>query len=337
MPLYKKALFVDLVIQSYAPFCSVDTNFNNFWLNKRNYDIIHLHWPEYLFKWEVPSDLELLLLKRVLNEWHQKGTKIVVTRHNYLPHRPNPERFVPLYNLVYASAHAVVHMGQHSELEYLKRYKELISKKQLQVQIPHPIFTNYSNNVSEYEARRHLNIKKNTVVMLVFGEVRNAAEKNLVLTAFEAINHKDKLLLVPGWKFSEGKEPINRLKWFKIQHSKSYRIFYEYIEEDRVQHYLMAANFVFLPRVDTLNSGLPFLAATFNKPIIGMDKGNIGEVLKEFGMPVIENTQLITIQLGIDKIIDLSKHKNFYQRKDSLEMLNYIGKLHNSLFQRLHI
>ena len=321
VPVYKEQLFITEVIKSYEPYCEVDTSFNTFWLTQGNYDIIHLHWPELFFKWQLPKDLELLLLERVLKEWQQKGTKIVVTRHNYLPHGPNPERYEPLYTLIYNHVNAVIHMGKYSEKEYLQRYKGLIPKNQVQAYIQHPIFTNYPNTVTKSEARQHLNIGKDTVVMLVFGEVRKASEKNLVLEAFDAIDTKDKLLIAPGWKFIKTKEPINSLKWLKVKQSKKYRITQEFIKNQRVQYYFKAANFVFLPRTDTLNSGVPFLAAFFNTPIVGCKTGNITQVLKENGMPIFTHCSKSELGAALKQVLAIDYVQGDYFTVVDLEML----------------
>lgn len=335
VPKYQDALFIDEVIKSYTSTCQVVTSFETFWLNQGSYDIIHLHWPEYLFKWEVPTDTELLFLERVLTEWQQKGTKIVVTRHNYLPHGPNPKRYVPLYNLVYANVDAVIHMGTYSEVDYLERYKSHIPKWQVQAQIPHPIFTNYPNTINKEAARKQLQIKQNTTVMLVFGEVRKAVEKNLVLKAFDAIEDKNKLLLAPGWKFSKTKEPINRLKWLKVKLSKKYRITQEFIPNDMVQYYFKAANFVFLPRTDTLNSGVPFLAAVFNTPMVGCQTGNITEILKANGMPCFNVEKFEQIKIAINQALLNKEDISNYTLIKRDNQAKAIGKKHIELFSYL--
>jgi hypothetical protein len=333
IPIYKESHFLNLINESYKNFCDVSTNFNEFWLNIGNFDIIHLHWPEYLFKWQVPTELELLLLERTLNEWHQKGSKIVITRHNYLPHRPNAEHYIPLYNLIYSCADVVVHMGKYSEIEYLERYRELIPKTQQQAQIPHPIFNNYPNTVSKVQARQHLNIGADSTVMLVFGEVRKASEKNLILQAFDMVPGKDKILLVPGWKFSQEKEPVNRLKWLQVKHSKKYRIAQKFVPDEEVQYFFNASDFVFLPRLDTLNSGVPFLSLVFDTPFTGANTGNIGEVLRDLGLPYFEKDNSQQLQSAILKVCSGEYDKSrFAYFKSSLDV-KVIGKQYAELFR----
>ena len=335
VPVYDKQLFITEVIKSYNTLCTVETSFYNFWLNKGTYDVIHLHWPEYLFKWKPPTDIELLLLEKILKNWQENGAKIVITRHNYLPHSPNPERFEPLYEVIYKTVDAVIHLGAYSIKEYKIRYEGLLPKKQVQAHIPHPIFTNYPNTVTKSEARQHLNIGKDTVVMLVFGEVRKASEKNLVLEAFDAIDTKDKLLIAPGWKFSKTKEPINSLKWLKVKQSKKYRITQEFIPNDMVQYYFKAADFVFLQRIDTLNSGVPFLAAVYNTPIVGCNTGNIGENLKNLGMPVFERLNSAKIQSGINQVLLIAQSQNNYTVIKQHNSAKVVGDQHIKLFESL--
>jgi len=335
VPVYDDQLFITEVIKSYNSLCTVETSFENFWLNKGAYDVIHLHWPEYLFKWKLPTDVELLLLEKILKNWQENGAKIVITRHNYLPHSPNPERFETLYEVIYKNVDAVIHLGKHSEIQYLERYKNLIPEHQVQAQIPHPIFTNYPNTVNKKEARKHLKIGSNTKVMLVFGEVRKANEKNLALQAFDAIDGNNKLLLAPGWKFSKAKEPINSLKWFKVKQSKKYRITQEFITNQRVQYYFKAANFVFLPRLDTLNSGVPFLAAVFNTPVLGCNTGNITQVLKESGMPIFTHSSKSKLAEAIKQAITIGCEQKNYTKMYDTGNADIIGERHMNLFSSL--
>ena len=193
----------------------------------------------------------------------------------------------------------------------------------------------YPNTVNKKEARRHLTIAEKTIVMLVFGEVRKASEKNLVLEAFDAIDTKDKLLIAPGWKFSKTKEPINSLKWLKVKQSKKYRITQEFIKNQRVQHYFMAANFVFLPRIDTLNSGVPFLAAVFNTPVLGCNTGNITQVLKESGMPIFTHSSKSKLAEAIKQAITIGCEQKNYTKMYDTGNADIIGERHMNLFSSL--
>ncbi|HBH24604.1 MAG TPA: hypothetical protein DDY13_14425 [Cytophagales bacterium] len=329
VPIHKEEVFIREVLDAYLPYCDVSTDFDAFWLVKGDFDIIHLHWPEYLVKHRVPTDIELLLLEATLESWSKKGAKIVVTRHNLKPHKLADPAFDNLYELVYKHATAVVHMGDFSMQDYQKRFSFSSSQKQLI--ILHPIFTQYPNTVSREESRKWLDIPESSLVVLVFGKVRNHAEKNFVLHNFDRINRKNKILLVPGWTPAKGKEPINRFTWFKVQHSKKYRISNEFIDQKDVQYYFNAADMVYLPRLSTLNSGIPYLAAVFNLPIIGHKTGNITELLAELDMPILDG------EIDINRAIEKISHKDGDLFADIREKSSavMVGKSYYHLFKEL--
>ena len=289
IPSYDNQLFIQEVIKCLGNSCDITESFEDFWLCRNHYDIIHLQWPEYLFKWRLPSDLELLLLTDVLSRWKSKGTRIVITRHNYLPHRPNNLAYEALYRCVYSNVDGVVHLGHFSVDEFEERYEgKFLSDVDHRV-VLHPIFTSYPDYSTYETARNHLNFGDSDFVILVFGEVRTAKEKKFILDFFAKIKRPGKKLMVPNWKFSESKEPLNAFRWELIKRMKRFILLNEYIPLEEVHYYVNAADLVLIPRIDTLNSGVPFLTIGFNTPTIGFKAGNLGEHLGMFNMNILEN------------------------------------------------
>ena len=76
----------------------------------------------------VQNQERAILLEKVLKNWQENGAKIVITRHNYLPHSQNPERFETLYEVIYKTVDAVIHLGAYSIKEYKIRYDGLLPK-----------------------------------------------------------------------------------------------------------------------------------------------------------------------------------------------------------------
>ena len=60
------------------------------------------------------------------------------------------------------------------------------------------------------------------------------------------------------------------------------------IPDHEVDVYVKAADALFIPRYEALNSGNVFLGFTFGKPVIGPAIGNIGEVLTLTGNPTFD-------------------------------------------------
>ena len=113
---------------TFVDFC-MDISMNPFWKTKNpDYDLIHIHWPEALFNWKEVSKEDIEKLKARLQELKKQGKKIVVTRHNSIPHR-RAENDRELYEASFSFADAVFHMEQYCRDEYDKFYKHAFDRK----------------------------------------------------------------------------------------------------------------------------------------------------------------------------------------------------------------
>lgn len=75
---------------------------------------------------------------------------------------------------------------------------------------------------------------------------------------------------------------------------------------------MSAADLVFIPRIDILNSGNVFLGLTFNKIVVGPAVGNIEEQLKELDLPVFDPKKRKSVIVALNKGISLSNQHNGY-------------------------
>lgn len=80
--LYVKSLCEEIRRQNGSVECSIDA----FWNSTRKYDIVHIQFPEVIFKWRQPSDNGLKALRQRIARLKSMGTKIVYTRHDAIPH-----------------------------------------------------------------------------------------------------------------------------------------------------------------------------------------------------------------------------------------------------------
>jgi glycosyltransferase involved in cell wall biosynthesis len=258
-------------------------------------DIVWIHWPEAMFNWSAVSEEQIERFEQSMKTW-KVNSKLVYTRHNFLPHRLRTPGYVRLYEIILREADCVVHLGQES-------FNELAGKgsgKTRHVIIPHHVYTLYPNDVSRAEARSYLKINSQRQVLLVFGAVRHKAEKKFIHQVFKLVHHPDRLLLVPrmeyffpAWlRFLLTKkarkilsETLNSLLSFRSKYVFGNR----FIQDGFVQHYFKAADVLLIPRQDTLNSGLAFLGMAYDLPVVGPETGNIGEVLRASGNFVYDN------------------------------------------------
>jgi hypothetical protein len=269
-------------VQQYG--AQVEIDCDAFWDKKKKYDIIHIHWPEALRYWKEPDDEALIRLEESLLYW-KNTSKIVVTRHNVLPHQHATPAYTELYKLVFKYAHATIHMGESSLVDYREMYSQYgFVSSQLQAVIPHPIYTSFPNMISEELARKKLGIPQKSFVVLVFGKVRNEQETKFILETFEKLQIKDKLLLVPHWYFSD--------HWLRRKYERilaklhpAYQLTSKRINNEDVQLYFNSANILFIQRFQNLNSGNLILGFTFGKVVVGPEFGVTGEILQQTNNP----------------------------------------------------
>lgn len=289
-------------------FFQVRRSVKDFLYKKGKYDIIHIQWPEELTSWSIPTEESFQKVEDALKYWSSKA-KVVVTRHNILPNKNQPLKYVPLYDLVYSYADAIIHLGEWSLQEFNREYPQ-ICRECLQRVIPHPIYEGYPNIVSRTNARQYLNISEKDKVILCFGSIRDKNQFRMVFKAFRTLEIPNKCLLIPRYK-----DLINRSRRYFLSHfwfflkQLYYRNFYNirlgvgFIENRDIQYYFKASDVVFIPRSGQLNSGVIFLALAFGKPVIGPARGNMEEVLKAFGYPVFEPEDNVSIVSALKKSI----------------------------------
>lgn len=273
-----------------------------FWSGDGGFDIVHIHWPEYL-SFEIEAGLGAGLdsgilprLEQRLEAWRSRNARIVVTRHNVRPHNNTDPAFERLYESVYARADAIVHLGEASRQDYLARYRGSFDcARQVQAVIPHAHFGSYANTVTRDEARRGLRIRRRSRTVLAFGGFTCEPEADLLMRAFRGLPGWNKTLLAPNWyerlpliAYIRLKYWVRDLRRFHDRVHPWYRLGHAFVPEDRVQHYLNAADVLFVQRRQPLNSSNLVLGFTFGRVVVGPDHGNVGEILRETGNPTYD-------------------------------------------------
>jgi len=300
---------------------------DEFWSCKNNYDIVHIHEPEYLsYELEgcmnntnpIPKELmDRLILS--LEHW-KKYSKLIHTRHVQEPHVRTDDEFKKLYQTVFSYCSGISHFANFSISQFQSFYPELDNI--IHQVIPHQNYASLPNDISKEEARSNLNIKSDAKVMLVFGMVKER-EKHIIKTAFKAIPHKNKVLLAPGWKTK--RRPIKWIRlreWvFKYELKKAlknnkFRTNLGYIKEEDAQNYCNAADVLLIPRIDELNSGNITLGFTFGLVVVGRDGGDIGEVLHETGNPTFNPFDQKSVSEAVMRALELNNNNHGHNNKD---------------------
>ena len=322
-----KNRFVSDLQDGIGKYADVVHDYEAFWNCDQEFDIVHIHEPEYLsYELEgcmnhtdvIPKDL-WRRLKQSLEYW-KTHSKIVHTRHVQEPHVRVDDEFKKLYKTVFSYCDAVAHFANYSITQFKEFYPNL--KEVIHHVIPHQNYASLPNDISKEEARYNLNIKSDAKVMLVFGMVKER-EKHIIKTAFKAIHHKNKVLLAPGWKTK--RRPIKWIRlreWvFKYELKKAlknnkFRTNLGFIKEEDAQNYRNAADVLLIPRIDELNSGNITLGFTFGLVVLGRNGGDIGEILKETKNPVFDPADDKSIKIALNTSLNLAQDNHGLKNKE---------------------
>lgn len=258
-----------------------------FWEGDASVDVLHLHWPRALFeRWRDPVPEDLSALEDCLEEWGRR-VPIVVTVHNIRPHyREERAIFKTLYRLVYQAVDGFVHMGTRSK-ELLHEAYEVHGAGE--IVIPHGRYDTLPNTVSRQQARKELGIDRNASLALVFGQVRDPEELQLIGEGTRAWDEGQTLIAGRlGW--TDGKiMPYFVRGYYRLKTlNQPIRFRFGRFDDEDVQYFLNAADVVLIPRKHVLNSGNVALGFTFGRVVVGPDVGVVGEVLRETGNPVFD-------------------------------------------------
>ena len=335
IPLPTNRYLVDLN-SALSELCVLNHSSDEFWNMRGEYDVVHLHFPEYL-TYEIQDayingltdDLIRAVAER-LAYWSARAT-IIVTRHNVLPHAAsNDPRWAAMYETVYSHADGVVHLANASIAEFEKRYADTHfkrGKRPTHTVVPIQNYCSLPNDIGATEARRRLGIAEDASVMLVFGAIRHDAERDLILKTFSNLTVARKVLLVSKWR-----ETLPDVSWVRLKYwlrdlkrlyyrlRPQYHLNYDFVTEDDTQLYLNAADVLFIPRLQALNSANLPLGMTFGKVVVGPDTLNVGELLRDTGNPAFDPARPDTAAAAVEQGFVLAQdgHTGANNRKIAL-------------------
>jgi hypothetical protein len=328
---------------------AVHSSFATFWKDETSqYDIIHIQWPESLLRWKEPKVQDLAALDKRLSDWKIRGSKIIVTRHNYLPHTYfslNDK----LYQTVYQRADGIIHFSDFSQQEFRQRYPSLTDCEH--AIIPHPLYSDLKNNIKSSAARKLLGLSDKDRVFLVFGNIRLMEEQNMVIQSFLDCQLEDKKLVfsngilteisrdsIRRYPFKYVRRVLDRLFNYNYLKFKKITIKDQFVPSEEIQNFLNASDVLIIQRINQLNSGNIPLGFTFGKVVIGPGTGNIGEILQQTGNPVFDPSDYNSIRDAMMKGMELARMGHGNKNRAWAEehcSFKEVGKKHLAFYQQL--
>lgn len=247
-------------------------------------NILHIHWPETLNDWQVPSKLRVKEIEQTLVQIKANGTQLVWTRHNACPHSGNQKTKL-LYDLVRRYADAVIHLGP-MDLDELKKDRP----HALHLVIPHGMYTEVKP-IKQEEARAQLGLSHQDIVVVIPGRIRTMAERQLIRSLISNGDDQRIQYLIPRWNepigFSWIHQPFKRKQEAglikEVSQLPNCKMEVGFVDQAMMDQLFSACDWVVVPRLATLNSGLLYMGLSYGKAIYGPDSGNVGHYLKETG------------------------------------------------------
>lgn len=300
--------FVDYLAESYreAGWDAV-VGSANFEVAAADFDLVHFQWPEELANWSEPNEAQLAKIIARIDQWRQRS-KLALTVHNLRPHRNgNAPGYRKLYEAVYERMHVVAHFTNTSRDEVAKQFPPAGNARH--------VVTGYFNldrllpsERDPLRARRELNLPADAFVVLVFGGIREWAEIELIQQGFDLANVPGKRLLMTG-RYDEGGPAwslrVRRFRWSHWLKSRQAVAMPGYIPDAEVYRVADAADVVLIPRLRSMNSGLPALGASFGNIVIAPRCGAYPELLAGTQHPIYEPGDAASLAQALEKAAGL--------------------------------
>jgi D-inositol-3-phosphate glycosyltransferase len=198
-------------------------------------------------------------------------TKVLVVCDNVIPHETKPGDNI-LTKYFFYSADYFILLSE-------KVKKDLLSLKPdaKHIVIPHPIYSNFGNSVSKYQARQRLNLSSEKII-LFFGFIRNYKGLDILLESMSELKNKiDVKLIIAGEFYTDKEKYINLIDNLNLK--ENIYLFTDFIPTSEVKYYFSASDAVILPYKDATQSGIVQIAMNFRKPVIASNVGGLEEVI----------------------------------------------------------
>jgi glycosyltransferase involved in cell wall biosynthesis len=290
----------------------VTTGTFNFDLEASRPDILHLNWPEELTGWKVPTAAQVDAIIARLDRW-AKRTRLIVSANNLYPHGQHGHPvWRRLYTAVYERADVIHHFSRASKDLVCAEYPSIAGRNHVvRVGFNYDLLLP-AERCDRAATRRALGIATDELVYLVFGTLRVWDEVQLIMNSFSRAKVSKKRVFLAA-NFCEVGHPLRRRwhqwrlkRWLRRNNGLSTS---GYVPDEEVPPLFAAADAVVVVRQSSLNSGLPSLAMTFGRMVIGPNLGGIPEYLAEAGNPLYDGTAAASLAEAMETAARLDRER----------------------------
>ncbi|MEX2574481.1 MAG: hypothetical protein WD317_09300 [Balneolaceae bacterium] len=245
-------------------------------------EVLHLQWPEAMYKWRHPLEKNretLELIESRLNWYGRNGVPIVYTVHNLLPHSHVTDFDRAAYRAVVSAADVFVHHGPASEPLLKERYPDC--KEAIHIVTPHGPYD--YEEADGAETRKQYGLPQDRRIVLNFGRQRKSKGPEFISGVCRRVAGRPagpKLCLFtigPSPTDSNVQKVVRRVNRViqprfpavcrRVDHFRD-------VDHREIPGIMAASDLLFLGHTKGLNSGLLVLAISYGKPVLYPDLGN---------------------------------------------------------------
>lgn len=208
--------------------------------------------------------------------------------------------------------------------------------------VPHPLYDNFGEKISQQEAREKLKIENEELIILFFGFIRNYKGLDILLRAMKILQNRKPVLtlagrnlklLIAGEFYNDKKLYLDLIEQLKIKDALILRT--DFIADSEVKYYLCAADCIVQPYRKATQSGVTPLAYHFEIPMIVTNVGGLPALVpdKKAGLIAEPNPEDIAekiieyFQLGKDYFLPhLREEKKKYSWSHMVQAILELAK-----------
>ena len=282
-----------------------------------DHKIINIQWLEYFTA--RPSILlnfiGCIYILLQLTLFKLRNSKLIWTIHNLKPHINKRFLFYDISLLLLVKLiDGYIVMSKNSRKEAIEKYPTLRNKKYLQIY--HPIYNNYKNNISRMEARKKFGLNEDDKVILYIGTIRPYKNVIKLIKEFNIIRRKNYKLIIAGRCQSD----YLRNEIESLSHKNPNIILnLNYINNNDLQYYFKSAEVAIFPFSEIHNSASVMLSLTFSTPVICPAQGSLIELSEILGRNKVFTYQKLTFQTILNYFDNKSDDKVFNTNIFSIE------------------
>lgn len=257
------------------------------WLrrNKGHIDLLHLHWLSGLYMNRFRTPIRAAQFLAWFRQARALGYGLVWTAHNVMPHNaPFRPLHTAIRRLVMAEADAVIVHCNHGRRELLDRFPRTGPTEVVPLGTYEDV---YHITITREAARAALGIAPRQFVYLALGNI--AAYKGLesFAEAFGKSATPDDVAIIAGR--NRDKALVARLQRSAARDPRL-RVHAQFIPDDAMQQYLLAADVLVAPFERVLTSSSVMVGLSYGLPVIVPNLGCLPELVAEEAGLIYQST-----------------------------------------------